>query len=784
MARQQAQANSLQPRLEWRVCPPFETGVLLQAVRSRVVGDVRVVDSRGSVVYGFRVLSGMEVGIRLTLAGRGLVRVRTTAGGLAVRRVRGGVQQQTIVVRVPSRPPVQTLQVVLEAARRGQLRLYILEVVASDRDEDGDGIGDAVERLLGAPASALRPPAPATSRDTDRLVLTLSPPADLAIDGEIQPEPFASAYLHTAALVELFREAGSALWLAIDPSPEPPRSLAETQRRHFQQAVAALMTAGVAGYEVSLPTKSHFNLATSEYTAMLFSLQRACEAITQQPTVSVDAGVEGIGMLVGDQILAGQSEPTPASAKDWFTLGAMLVNAGIPLTVHSLQRLPRQGLPRGVRLLIWALESVQPRDEAELRALAEWVRSGGWLCLAGGANRAHASNGATPIQQFAQALGIPIETQLVVPEATPPEAWRVVGRHGTEPAPSTINRSWVDIDLSPFAGQTVFVKFSDSLPHSSGGALLRQVRLEADGRTLAAFFTGTPAELLFLYTHSNSRLNPNGERFAERDAWFVYRFPLPEAKALLLRLELAQEWQVELSTQPPYRERVVEPARPNLPLLSLRNDETLTLYRAPNAEVFYVYQGAPVGASVQVGRGGVAWLGVPGKAFGNTHGGARQWRAIVQYLCTLAGLRYRERARIVARRGDWVAVYGTYRTTPLRGTYLDVLDPRLPILNDPQINPRMARLFLQMDARLRTASLLHTNAQVLLRHETPNQLAYLVRGPAGTTGVARFSLRGLRGQVSLTDTLGNPLPVNAEREGNTLLVRWNLSPSGQVLTLR
>ncbi|MDW8107272.1 MAG: hypothetical protein RMK45_07325 [Armatimonadota bacterium] len=784
MARRQAQADGLQPRLEWRVRPPQESGVLLQAVRSRVVGEARVVGSRGSVVYGFRVLSGMEVAVRLTLAGRGQVRLRTAAGDLAVRRVRGGIQQQILTVRLPVRPPVQTLQVVLEAARRGQLRLYALEVVATDRDEDRDGIGDAVERLLGAPASALRPLTPTTTRNDNRLTLTPTPQVDLTVDGETQPEPFASAYLHTATSIELSQGTGTELWLAINPPSETPRLFAESQRNYFQQLVAALMVAGVAGYEVLPPIESLFSPLPPEYAAVMLCVQRACEAIAQQPTLSVDAGVEGIGILVGDPVPAGRDEHKPALAEDWLALSATLINAGIPLTVHSLQRLSKQGLPRGLRLLVWTPEAVQPQREAEIYALAEWVRAGGWLCIVGGTGSTDASADATPVHQLMQVLGIPIETQTVMPEPAPPEAWRVLSRHGMEPAPSTINRSWTEVDLSPYAGQTVFVKFSDSLPQTGWGALLRQVRLEADGRTLAAFFTGTPAELLFLYTHHKSRLNPNGERFADNDAWFVYRFPLPEAKTLLLRLELAQEWQLELSTQPPCRERVVEPTRPNLPMLSLRKGETLTLYQVPNAEVFYAYQGAPVGASVQVGRGGVAWLGIPGKAFGYTHGGARQWRTIVQYLCTLAGLRYRERARVVARRGDWVAVYGTYRTTTLRGTYLDTLDPRLPILSDPQISPRMARLFLQVDARLRTAGLLHTNAQVLLRHETPNQLAYLVRGPAGTTGVARFSVRGLRGQVSLTDTLGNPLPVNVEREGATLLVRWNLSPSGQVLTLR
>jgi hypothetical protein len=457
-----------------------------------------------------------------------------------------------------------------------------------------------------------------------------------------------------------------------------------------------------------------------------------------------------------------------------------------------MQRLPERALPRSLRLLLWTPETVKPLREAELRALAEWVQSGGWLFVVGGANGYDAipdmpwqqAGQPTPVHWLLQMLGKPLTLETVLPEPAPPEAWRTLGVHGTEPAQGVFNRRWVDIDLSDYRGQTVFVRFSDSIPDTGWGALLRQARLEADGRTLAAFFTGSPAEPLFLHTNHRSRLNANGERFADHDAFFVYRFPLPQARAITLRLELAQEWRLDISTQPPYREHQVAPTRPDLPTLRLRDDEIITRYQTPDAEPFYTYDGAPVGVSLRVGRGGIVLLGVSGRAFGNAYGGARDWRATVRHVCGLAGVRYRERARIVARRGEWVAAYGTYRTTTLRGTYLDALDPRLPILTDPPLNPRTPRLLLQVDSRLRNGGLLHTNAQVLLRREGGGQLAYLVRGPEGVNGVARFGVRGLQGRASLTDTLGNPLPHNAEREGGTLLVRWNLSPDGQVLTIR
>lgn len=794
MARPQVQVGGLMPRLEWRVRPPVESGLLVQALRSRIEGNARVIGGRGSATYGFRVLSGMEVAIRLVVSGAGQVRVRTQAGGLLSRAFRGEGLTLNLSVRVPLSPPVQQLQVTIEALRRRQVRLYELSVVATDRDDDRDGIGDAVERLLGAPAGSLRPltaPLPSLqlgeSSTSVRLSLLRIP---VPTDGEYQPEPVAMAYLLYAA-----RAGGAQSDIALLRSAElpndAPRSLSELQQHTLTSLIASAMFPEATVLQPAC-LEGAINGAPSDYTTVMLSAARACEAIAQHPNATIDAGVEGIGMLIGEATPSPADEPAHRPVDDLLTLGVALVNAGVPITLHALQRLPERALPRTVRLLLWTPEAAKPTSAAEIRALANWVRAGGWLAIIGGTDRSDArpdtpwqqAGAPSPIHWLMHELNLPIALEAVFAEPTPPEAWRVLGTHGTEPAPGTFNRQWVEVDLSAYAGQTVYVKFSDSLPDTGWGALLRQVRLEADGRVIAAFFTGSPAETLFMHTNHRSRLNAANERYADRDAWFVYRFPLPQTRAITLRLELAQEWQLELSTQPPYREHLIVPTRADLPPISLRDDETITLYRMPNAEVFYAYQGEPVGVVVRVGRGGVALLGVSGRAFGNNYGGARDWRTIVQYLCVQAGLRYRERARIVARRGEWVAAFGTYRATTLRGTYLDALDPHLPIVNDPLLTPRTPRLLLQVDNRLRSAGLLHTNAQLLLRHEPSGQLAYLVRGPAGANGVARFAIRGLRGQVSLTDTLGNPLPVNTEREGATLLVRWNLNPDGQVLIVR
>jgi hypothetical protein len=116
MARRQVQqVGGLVPRVEWRVRPDSEAGVLTQASCSRLEGNARLIGNGGSATYSFRILSGMDIALRLTISGEGQVRVRTQAGGLLARAFRGGVQQLNLTTRAPLNPPVQTLQVIVEA---------------------------------------------------------------------------------------------------------------------------------------------------------------------------------------------------------------------------------------------------------------------------------------------------------------------------------------------------------------------------------------------------------------------------------------------------------------------------------------------------------------------------------------------------------------------------------------------------------------------------------------------------------------------------------------------
>jgi hypothetical protein len=779
------QSASPSDALLWTVRPGAEAGVLLGSTHSRLVGDHRLIGRRGTVRYGFRLLSGMDVQIQLTAGGSGRVRVRVGERGLTLYPIRGQVRTHTLTMRTPLQPPIQQLEVAIEAERRGRVVLYGLNLRATQRDEDGDGIGDSTERLLGAPASALLPRraegvAMPAWRVSEGIVN-----APIPIGGEYQVDPFARMFLACAALAGAQSNRSTPHLIGIEPMQEllanDPR---EHPRVYFSTLTAALM------FPTTRPVISLPSEASADYTATLLSALQAVEAMAERREAELDAGMEGIGMLWFEPSAPSEDRPS----HELLTVAMPLVRAGIPLQPISPSRLANPAALSPLRLLIWMAEVVPLPGEDEAAVLADWVRRGGWLLIIGApASSLHGTTAVdtTSLPALAALLGLNLKLS-DLSDGADGVAWQEVARHGSQPERGTLNRRWVEIDLSRYSGQTVYLRFSDSLPDTGWGARLRQVRLEADGRTLTAFYPGTVVERLFLYAHSKSLLTRTGERVADGDAWFVYRVALPRASHLLLRVELAQEWRVERSLQPPFPERMLVRQRTDLPMLTLRHGERLVAYELAGAETLYLYtpsgerlsSPATVGVLQTAGRGGIVLLGFSGRAFGNSPNGEMQLRQLIRFVVGRAGQRYRERARFAVRCGDWVVAYGTYRMTLLRGTYLDVLDPRLPILTDVPLEPRVPRLLLRVEEQLKRPGLLHTNAQRVLQHETAHQLAYLLKGPEGVAGVARLSIRNLQGQVQLLDSWGRSVPMNVERSGATLLVRWHISEAGHVLIVR
>ena len=107
------------------------------------------------------------------------------------------------------------------------------------------------------------------------------------------------------------------------------------------------------------------------------------------------------------------------------------------------------------------------------------------------------------------------------------------------------NHQVYPIDLSSqLGGDAVFVRFEDAFRRDGWGASVHRVTVEADGRTVASFTPGTPAESEFLFDPQRSQLG-DGFRFADGDRHFTYRFAVPKGTVrLTAAVEMRNQFRV------------------------------------------------------------------------------------------------------------------------------------------------------------------------------------------------------------------------------------------------
>lgn len=985
-------APAQKAQIQRTVKPDSESGFFVKGDRSALAGDRRTVNPKGRAIYQFRLLSGMDVQMSVTAGGKGAVKVVSGSQTLLNRAIEGAVLSRTYTFRVPTTTPVQGVQVILEGSRTAGLAIYAIDIKATDRDDDGDGIGDAVERMLGAQANVLKPARFTEPRTTYQTGAAYEPKLDLQTDavmvysadparitgwqnagyiiqtmggfrdytpyaeanpthvqtrqnGDLmriessyylaptadrletnlnyyrsalragskaicpeEPEywaqagyeewfkgayreqygidwqpphesissrwradrlkaqlmtgtvhrlltevqvnaaharrmvavhspinyamwgicfahhqtllnpvvqevigqvwsdtartrvpyagvwgehPFAMAFLEYASLVGLLRDTDKSLWFLMDPlSDVSTLELSALQRYYFDTLAAATLFPEVKRYEVLPWPERIFGRVPPDYASVILSVTRALEGIASSPAGALDAGIPDIGILFSDSMVYQRGEPHVSHLEDLLGYSMPLIKAGVPLQAVSLDRVTEPNYLRRLRLLMLSYDYQKPPSEATHEALANWIRNGGWLVVTGGSDPYNAlpegwwrrGGTLTPLEDLLRRLEVRATAETLLPEVATENAWKTLGQHDNVRQENAFNRRRVQFDLTEYAqaGKTIYIKFRDPFPDTGWGPLVSQVRLELDNRTLAVFTPGTSAERQVLFVDQGSLLNNQNARYADGNNWFVYRFTLPRGNRASLNVEIAQEWQIQISTVPPYEELNLTPMRNDLPKIRMRNGEPLTLYRAERSEPLYTYVDKPVGVSVRVGSGGIVLMGVPGRTFALDTQGADKARAWIQNVAGRAGLRYRERSRFLMQRGDWTVAYGTTRTTTLRGTYIDVLDPKLPIVRDYILNPDTPRLLKRIDSP-KPLRVLHANARVVLSNEGNTLCAYLLKGPSGTPGIARIATDSRRPVIEALDINGNPVPVNVEAEARSVLVRWNMNPDGTVL---
>lgn len=118
----------------------------------------------------------------------------------------------------------------------------------------------------------------------------------------------------------------------------------------------------------------------------------------------------------------------------------------------------------------------------------------------------------------------------------------------------------------------------------------------------------------------------------------------------------------------------------------------------------------------------------------------------------------------------------------LKGKFIDLFDPEIPVLSEKQVKPG-EQAFLYNISRVKKPAIpqvLVSAARVYNENVTKNRYLFIVKSPLNTTNVMRILLPEKATKIEITDSKGKPLQADTswDTAGKTCFLKFENNPEG------
>lgn len=597
--------------------------------------------------------------------------------------------------------------------------------------------------------------------------------------GESRERTFENALLEYSSLVELYRGRGKRLWFLADPLEDnPDRTMEDYRSNYAHTLVASLMFPEVNSYELLPWPDRIYSRIPAEYGTELgcvFNALREISRIPEQPEPYF-----AIGVLIGDSAAYQRADPDPNGLDGFYGLTLPLLYEGIPVRVAPIERVGEPGFLRSFRTLLLSYDFFKPMTPRSNTALAQWVREGGKLILVGGSNAYNNADQwwrqqgyASPDEHLLRALGL--STKRAGPgRETKPEFKVVLAEDRDVRDNSNLAEREIPLPEDRKAGQPVLVRFGDSQKAGGWGAYLKQVRIASEGRE-EVVRPGTAQEQSMLVDDMWTFVNADGARFADGLGAFTYLVP-DAGPGTKVYATVGNQFEVSVAAVP--ARTTADDVRSAFGRLGTRY--TLT---DPKMNPQKAADGAASSFTASIGRGTLVFLGDAAADFARDAGGAR---ALVEEVGQGASAQERMSWKFSYSmdRGPYRAVHPMGGTVTLGGTWIDLLNNRLPLLTAPKVGPGESRI-LRKVSTAREPELLAGSYECRIVSSTAESMAVRNIGPVKVPGALRVHTAERKvWSVSCTDAGGKPVVFEKSEDAGTVYITFPGSPDGVTVTIR
>jgi hypothetical protein len=194
--------------------------------------------------------------------------------------------------------------------------------------------------------------------------------------------------------------------------------------------------------------------------------------------------------------------------------------------------------------------------------------------------------------------------------------------------------------------------------------------------------------------------------------------------------------------------------------------------------------GPAIAWEAAAGSGRVIYVGIAPGFFKTSDAGPAWLRALVAHALGSSGGKYREAGCFLLHRGPYTAIRTLDAPYSLRGRYVDLLSPKLELLDNPRFKAQECVFLSDGNAEPGAPSLLATSGRLRASAQGQDSTAFLVEAPWRTEGVARVWAGGrtLRSGEAHT-VFGVDVPLRIQAEGKSVLLEYPNHAEGTVIRL-
>lgn len=618
-----------------------------------------------------------------------------------------------------------------------------------------------------------------------------------------------NAYLDYASAVGYAYGAVKRLWFTQDPlADDPSLSIEEYRREYEATVVGALFFPQVSQYEVMPWPERVFGRIPPWYEREVMSVVQALSEMKD-----FDGQVEWgnphgeVGVVMGDGSVYQRGGPYASDMDSFYGLMLPVLYMGYFLEIPHLDRFSEEGYLDKFKVLLLSYDPQKPLSSDINDALANWVKKGGQLVMFGGGDAFddvdewwQAMGFSSPQDHLLSLLGIDVRTRRKLAPSL--EASRYVvaletpykGRLGE-------NRGWYVVDLTPYLAKTgeVYVKFEDTIKGDGWGPAVFQIEVEGEKEGKQFKISFKPGEQLedeYMFLDKGSQMAGDLLRFADGQAYWIYRFKLGKGTKARLRVDIQNQFRISLSDYDGRSSLDSLTALPGsrfekeVPTIPLKGETALSSYDVADGKP--LYQNPALSGKIcfekSVGRGKLYFFGFNPAVCARSREGAKLVQVIVEEALRESGGEIPDdRGKLLLKRGPFIICKSFDEEVKFRGNFINIFSPELSFEKEHIVKPGEWCLLRDVSDRMKNSypSLLWTGSKLHWIKESETEMKVLLSGPEGASGAMRVYMKDKDlSEVDAMDAQGQKVEISPRKEGQTLYLEYKNKASGLALRLK